>query len=95
MTTPERPNAPIQPPVPRPTWRTVMLDVLRPHAGRHGLPLGTIYADVERHPEVAARSKSNQHVRSKVRQTLQRLRDEGLIRTRGPARWDIPRELGR
>lgn len=94
MTTPNRPDG-LLPDAPRTTWRAIVLDVLVPLSGRHGVPLGTIYAAVAEHPGAKARMKSNQHIRSKVRQTLQRLRDEGVLRTRGPARWDVTRELGR
>lgn len=95
MITPKRPDEPIVPDAPRATWRSIVLDVLRPQAGTRGLPLGTIYDGVAAHPIAKAREKSNQQIRAKVRQTLQRLRDEGVILTRGPGRWDIPPELGR
>ena len=74
------------------SWRSIVLECLVPFTGRTA-PLDALYACVEQHPDAVARTKTNRHIRAKVRQTLQRLRDDGVVRTRGPGRWDVPRNL--
>lgn len=73
-------------------WRDIVTDCLVPMRGKN-IPMEVIYSAVVRHPDAKMRATSNKHVRAKVRQTLQRLRDLGVVETRGPGRWHVKPDL--
>lgn len=69
--------------------RDVVLEVVTEMRGQT-VRLPELYARVEAHAEAKRRASSNHNVRAKVRQVLQRLRDDGVIEWLGPGCWRLP-----
>lgn len=74
------------------SWREIVVECLVSLRGKT-VPMEAIYQRVLRHPDAITRAASNKHVRAKLRQTLARLRDLGVVETRGPGSWFIPANL--
>lgn len=77
---------------PKRSWREIVIDCLVGLRGKT-VPMEAIYQRVLQHPDAIARATSNKHVRAKLRQTLARLHDLGIVETRGPGSWFIPANL--
>lgn len=79
---------------PRKPWRAIVLEVLA-SLGRERaqVPLGDIYAAVERHPDAIARMAFTRTLRPKVRQVLNRLCDDGRISRLDRAVYGLPPNL--
>lgn len=71
------------------SWRDVVLEVMAETRGQT-VRLPDLYARIEAHPEAKRRASTNRNVRAKVRQVLQRLRDDGVIEWLGPGEWRLP-----
>ncbi|MCC7537482.1 MAG: hypothetical protein IT379_14760 [Deltaproteobacteria bacterium] len=70
------------------SWRSIVLEVLDA-AGPGELTLAQIYASVADHPAAQERATTNRHVPAKVRQVLQRLRDQRKATCVRPGVWQV------